>query len=610
MFERLDVAVINLDRRPDRMGYIHQNIPFSFNPLYFMKGNASNNNPFLASAVSHGSYRRFPAIDGKNLSNYYNSNLEYRDLLETIRGKTRVLGEVGCSLSHYSLWRDHCLTPNSDYLLIFEDDVMFTDKSHQRMHETLNELQCLRSESISQIDHDECWDVMYVGGQWTPDYDINSRNSYFKYQGTTSESLGSYYNRTTTGSNIAGIYRRKNHTTAVIHGNNNVWYTPLFRTAGAYLVSKRGAKRLLEAVDTDTALFMKTPLDMWILEMDFRGYIDVFDRFPHPFYQAGFEMVKEPSHVANDIHRTTFDTVVLNDTICIFGASVTQQQSGYAVKLKDMMTTTNVHILGYGGNHLGDAGVCFLDNVIKIKPTYCFIDFFSTAYVKTDNLTTEYLDTIVYKLTNVKCRIVFLFMVRQDHDDEGTRTFYRFLKQYLNSRQLYYIDLNDHFKYSTELVRDTVHTTDIGSDKYAAKIYEIFKQSNIMFPRNITKTKYSDGIKILDVNKIFKNNVVLEGDCLIVAFYLSIGRNSGIVEINNTKHQIWDEWCHYERNHFNLPQTVVNKHLEIKILQDAVDYSKCRREITNDTGVDIIKELNIIGIYYIGKKLELSNVSS
>ena len=105
----------------------------------------------------------------------------------------------------------------------------------------------------------------------------------------------------------------RNHATCSnkYNGNRNVWFTPLFRTAGAYLVSKRGAKRLLEAVESDTALFMKTPLDMWLLEMDFRGYIDVYDRFPHPFYQAGFEMVREPSHAQNDIHRTNFQTVKL-----------------------------------------------------------------------------------------------------------------------------------------------------------------------------------------------------------------------------------------------------------------------------------------------------------
>jgi hypothetical protein len=155
---------------------------------------------------------------------------------------------------------------------------------------------------------------MYVGGQWTPDYDIDGTvSSYFPFQKPRKDSLGQYFHTSTeyAAHNSNGFYKRRNLTPAVIHGNRNVWFTPLFRTAGAYLVSKRGAKRLLEAVEIDTALFMKTPLDMWLLEMDFRGYIDAFDRFPHPFYQAGFEMVREPSHAQNDIHRTDFQTVKL-----------------------------------------------------------------------------------------------------------------------------------------------------------------------------------------------------------------------------------------------------------------------------------------------------------
>jgi len=113
---------------------------------------------------------------------------------------------------------------------------------------------------------------------------------------------------------MSGLYPRRNLSSAVIQGNRNVWFTPLFRTAGAYLVSQRGAKRLLDAVETDTALFMKTPLDMWLLEMDFRGYITTSDSFPHPFYQAGFEMVREPSHAQNDIHRCDFQNVVIRDS--------------------------------------------------------------------------------------------------------------------------------------------------------------------------------------------------------------------------------------------------------------------------------------------------------
>ena len=307
MTERLvDTAIINLDRRPDRMEYIYKNIPILF----------SNDN----DAPHTFQYRRFPAIDGKNLSNYYKSNLEFRELLDTIRGQQRILGEVGCSLSHYSLWHSHAHSPKSKYLLVFEDDVMFTDKSTSRLTNIIQNIQSLehsipRTSMQSVDDNNSYWDVIYVGGQWTPDYDIDSNNSYFKYQGTTSESLGKYYlhSQWHSHSQSRTLYRRKNRSSAVIHNDRNIWYTPLFRTAGAYLVSQQGARKLLEAVETDTALFMKTPLDMWILEMDFRGYLDVFDGLPHPFYQAGFDLVKEPAHIENDIHRTKYETVCLDD---------------------------------------------------------------------------------------------------------------------------------------------------------------------------------------------------------------------------------------------------------------------------------------------------------
>lgn len=273
MVEKLDVAVINLDRRPDRMEYLHKNIPLPF--------------------------RRVSAIDGQNLSNYY---FEFTELLDTIRGQSRILGEVGCSLSHYSLWKAHAERPNADFLLVFEDDVMLTERSTERIAATVVDIQ----KGIT-ADADG-FDVMYVGGQWTPDYDIDGDICpYFPYQKTTRDSLIQYYKESLGG----GIYKRRNLSPAVIQGDRNVWFSPLFRTAAAYLVSQRGAKRLLNAVETDTALFMKTPLDMWLLEMDFRGYVHAYDRFPHPFYQAGFEMVREPSHVLNDIHRTNFQTVVL-----------------------------------------------------------------------------------------------------------------------------------------------------------------------------------------------------------------------------------------------------------------------------------------------------------
>jgi len=274
-----DIAVINLDRRVDRMSHLYNTSPIMF--------------------------RRFPAIDGQNLSKHY---FQFADLLDTVRNHPRVLGEVGCSLSHYSLWRSHVTQHKHEHLLIFEDDVMFSESSktqYKMMTQEIGEAVTMKTQASYGFE----FDLIYVGGQWTPYYDIDGTTPppYFPFQKTTRESLETHYRK----SLIPNIYKRRNLSSAVIQDNRNVWYSPLFRTAGAYVISRRGAKRLLEAVETDTALFMKTPLDIWLLEMDFRGYIDAYDRFPHPFYQAGFEMVREPSHAANDIHRGVYSNIQL-----------------------------------------------------------------------------------------------------------------------------------------------------------------------------------------------------------------------------------------------------------------------------------------------------------
>jgi len=319
MLHKLDIAVINLDRRSDRMACIYKNIPFLFQPF----------TPRIPGLRVHtvdrgddrGHYRRFSAIDGNHLSQHYS---EFADLLDTVRDTPRVLGEVGCSLSHYSLWRSHAQHPNAEFLLVFEDDVLFTEKSHERIRDTVAAVNGPGADST---------DIIYVGGQWTPDYDIDCVASppYFPFQKTTSESLARYYKAS--AASRTGLYPRRNLSSAVIQGNRNVWFTPLFRTAGAYIVSQRGAKRLLEAVESDTALFMKTPLDMWLLEMDFRGYINASDRFPHPFYQAGFEMVREPSHAQNDIHRCDFQTVKLPDPrSALRSASIGSANTGFALR--------------------------------------------------------------------------------------------------------------------------------------------------------------------------------------------------------------------------------------------------------------------------------------
>lgn len=56
----------------------------------------------------------------------------------------------------------------------------------------------------------------------------------------------------------------------------------------------------------------------------------------------------------------------MNNIISFFGASTTQQKSGYAIYLIGKLgegTTTFIH--GYGGDHIDSAGICFIDEVFK-----------------------------------------------------------------------------------------------------------------------------------------------------------------------------------------------------------------------------------------------------
>ena len=273
----VDTRVINLDRRADRMEYIDKQLTLP--------------------------YKRFSAVDGTNLSKYYEARPDYRRFLDIVKGRHRVLGEVGCSLSHYSIWKE--VAENGMGIiptLVLEDDICFTAQTSERFKRTMEDIHD-HARNIAD------WDLIYVGGQWTADYGLDS-HAHFQSQRIISNNVDAM---TRFFKPVGGtLYRRINkYNSAVIQGHVNVWNTPLFRTAGAYIINSSGARHLMNAIESDTALFIKTPLDMWLLEMDFRGYIRTMDSITHPFYQGGFDLVTDPCLVANDIHRTHFEHVIV-----------------------------------------------------------------------------------------------------------------------------------------------------------------------------------------------------------------------------------------------------------------------------------------------------------
>lgn len=290
-------------------------------------------------------------------------------------------------------------------------------------------------------------------------------------------------------------------------------------------------------------------------------------------------------------------------SISFFGASITEQHAGYVLYFAKKYQN-KVYQKGYGGMHLEDAGICYIDDVISDNPEYCFIDWFSTGYVEMNNLTYDYLNTIVYKFSEKNIKLVFLFL-RETELDNNRKLFYDYCKEYLKKNNLRYIDINKCIKFSKEMVRDNIHTTDYGSEIYASTIYNEFIKikDDIIIPKNIPRNIYCD-IKRININKTFTKEFIIKGDCKIIGFSLIIGPHSGIVitQKSDLNFNTWDPWCHYERKHICIKHIDITNEETFIVSQDKFDRSQCRRQYDFS---NILNVLKVVEIFYIG---EISNV--
>lgn len=294
--------------------------------------------------------------------------------------------------------------------------------------------------------------------------------------------------------------------------------------------------------------------------------------------------------------------------ITFFGASVTLQKDGYA-KLLSSRFEDEVKIFGYGGMHINNAGICFIDDVLSVNPDYCFVDFFSTVYTIEDENTKEYIDTIIYKFSQINCKLIFLFFPKRY---DKLEVWYSFCKKHLDEKRIYYIDVNSKLTNTRpdDILKDSVHTNNNGSKIYADIIYDEFHKikNTISLPINIKPTNYTN-IKELKVEKSFDKKIIINGDAKIVGIVNTIGPYSGIINVlldnvNFVKVTIWDEWCYYTRKHFNLSFSMKNK-AELTILSDSFNTSKCKYKINFNY---YKKKMIIHSIYYIGKEIEIINI--
>ena len=297
--------------------------------------------------------------------------------------------------------------------------------------------------------------------------------------------------------------------------------------------------------------------------------------------------------------------------IAFYGASVTQQRNGF-VDHSAKLFKAKVLKFGFGGMHLGDAGICFVDKVVAAHPNICFVDWFSTWYMNQDGKFDLYIDAIVEKLQKIDCRVIFLFFPQnKDLKVADWRSFYQICKNYLKNQGVEYISVDEILEQYpiNEILRDEIHTTKKGSRLYAEEIFSYLQRSKPLPKASVQPNIYSS-LSVLPVKRSFDKELVLEGKCHIQGFFLKIGPWSGIIDIStgeiSIKENTWDRWCYYGRDHFNF-NLQVDDRATFKISDESFDTSACK---DNFDFSKYEKKLVVHEIYYYGENLKLSTKGS
>lgn len=287
--------------------------------------------------------------------------------------------------------------------------------------------------------------------------------------------------------------------------------------------------------------------------------------------------------------------------IAFFGASVTQQKEGYTYEF--MKLTTNgisCNVFGYGSMHIYDAGLCFLNTVIESKPNYCFIDWFSTGYK--NRYIKKYLDAIVYQLNRIECIPIFLLFDRMDMDNERL-AMYSVVREYASYHNIDVIEMYNNMNIN-EMLRDTVHTNEMGAKFYANTIYKHFMDSiyskkpvsGQVIPEIIPNNFCN--IKCLEYCKTVYSKLVLCGEAQLIGIYQIVGPHTPLLKINDKQINIWDMWCYYERNCIKI-NGMIRKSCDMTIEICPDDYERATN--SNNIIPHAKKCLKILKIFYVGE---------
>ena len=155
-----EIYVINLVRRPERHEYMKQVLETQGLSATF-----------------------WPATDGKVLTPDGLDNLGIKPLpgyLDPYHKRPMTMGEIGCFLSHYFIWKHMIENTNHERILILEDDVRFTYNWMERFVDGMEELSWLRGTTTSDNESTDPNqpDLIYLGRKILHDNEIRSHHNF------------------------------------------------------------------------------------------------------------------------------------------------------------------------------------------------------------------------------------------------------------------------------------------------------------------------------------------------------------------------------------------------------------------------------------------------
>ncbi len=289
--------------------------------------------------------------------------------------------------------------------------------------------------------------------------------------------------------------------------------------------------------------------------------------------------------------------------VAFFGASTVQQINGYADIFAKNYTEYKCKKFGYGGMHLNNAGIVFIDKVIKWKPDICFVDWFCTDYINKDGKVELYVKVLLEKFSRINCRPIFLFLPHNDQE-EDRKLFYQSTKKLVSDLDLEYICIDQLLSKEniSDIVRDRIHTNQLGAEKYAFILSDYLKMHKEFNIISFGKNCFSN-IKSVRVNKVYDKTMSFDGNCFIVGMTQLVGNFTGLLDkvTNETSEEIllWDRWCYYTRNHFALSFEVLGK-TDLFVTNKKFDTSTCKSNLDFSL---FKKKLVIKKIYYVGDSL-------